>query len=77
MFATHPHKSVDNGHRSRVDRGPSAPQPTTVSHDGGCANRSGARVSRCTPTGLSHDFGVLTRATLDARPVATARKPSA
>ena len=30
------------------------PQPTTVSHDGGPADRPGARVPRCTPTGLSH-----------------------
>ncbi|MFH9858335.1 ISAs1 family transposase [Streptomyces sp. NPDC017202] len=34
------------------------PQPTTVSHDGGCADRSGARVPRCTLTGLSHAIGV-------------------
>jgi hypothetical protein len=32
----------------------SVPQPTKVSHDGGHADRSGARVLRCTPTGLSH-----------------------
>lgn len=30
------------------------PQPTTVSHSGGCADRPGARVPRCTPTGLRH-----------------------
>lgn len=30
------------------------PQPTTVSHDGGSTDRSGARVSRCTTTSLSH-----------------------
>jgi hypothetical protein len=30
------------------------PQPTKVSHDGGHADRSGARVPRCTPTGLNH-----------------------
>ena len=33
---------------------PSAPQPTTVSHDGGFADRPGVRVPRCTLTGLSH-----------------------
>lgn len=37
------------------------PQPTTVSHDGGCTDRSGARVPRCTPTGLSHAAGVSRR----------------
>lgn len=32
----------------------SGPQPTTVRHDGGCANRSRTRVPHCTPTGLNH-----------------------
>lgn len=35
----------------------SVPQPTKVSHDGGHADRSGARVSRCSPAGLSHAAG--------------------
>lgn len=35
----------------------SVPQPAKVSHDGGHADRSGARVSRCSPTGLSHAAG--------------------
>lgn len=30
------------------------PQPTTVSHDGGCAERPRARVPRCAPTDLRH-----------------------
>lgn len=29
-------------------------QPTTVSHDDGCVDRSRTRVSRCAPTGLGH-----------------------
>lgn len=33
------------------------PPPTTVSHDGGCADRPRTRMSRCTPTGLSHATG--------------------
>ncbi|MFE1837706.1 DUF5958 family protein [Streptomyces sviceus] len=33
---------------------PSEPQPTTVSHDGGCPDRRRTRVSRWTLTGLSH-----------------------
>lgn len=37
------------------------PQPTTVSHEGGCADRSGARMPRCTPTGLSHVIGLCRR----------------
>ena len=48
----------------------SEPQPTTVSHDGGCADRSGARVSRCIPTGLSHVAMLLTRASRVGRRVA-------
>lgn len=32
----------------------SEPRPTTVRHDGGCANRPRTRMPRCTPTGLSH-----------------------
>lgn len=35
------------------------PQPTTASHDGGCADRPGTRVPRCTPTGLSHAAGAV------------------
>lgn len=42
----------DDGRRLRCD--PSEPQPTTVSHDGGWANRPRTHVFRCTPTGLSH-----------------------
>lgn len=37
------------------------PQPTKVSHDGGCTDRSGARVPRCAPTGLSHATEVCRR----------------
>ncbi|MFB0617540.1 DUF5958 family protein [Streptomyces sp. AGS-58] len=35
------------------------PQPTKVSRDGGCVDRSGARVSRCTLIGLSHAIGLV------------------
>src|SRR4051794_38462677 len=34
--------------------GVSEPQPTTVSHDGGCVDGPCSHMSRCTPTGLSH-----------------------
>lgn len=37
--------------------GVSEPQPTTVSHDGGSADRAGARVPRCAPADLSHAVG--------------------
>lgn len=37
----------------------SEPQPTTVSHDGGCTDRSRARTPRYTPTGLSHAAGAV------------------
>lgn len=47
---TPPHSLV--GQRPRYT--PSEPQPMTVSHDGGCADRPRTRVPRCTPTGLSH-----------------------
>ena len=30
------------------------PQPTKAGHDGGCVDRSGARVSRCAPIDLNH-----------------------
>lgn len=33
---------------------PSEPRPTTVSHDGGCADRPRTRMPRRTPAGLSH-----------------------
>jgi hypothetical protein len=33
---------------------PSKPQPTTASHNGGCADPLRTRVSRCTLTGLGH-----------------------
>lgn len=64
---------------SEVGSGSSVPQPTTVSHDGGCADRPGAPVPRCTPTGLSHAVGVCasTRASREDRPVTTAREQSA
>ncbi|MEU1557556.1 DUF5958 family protein [Streptomyces scabiei] len=39
----------------------SDPQPTTASHDGGCVDRSGARVPRGAPTGLSHAAMPLSR----------------
>lgn len=39
---------------AELSPGSSEPQPTTVSHDGGLADRAGARVPRCTPAGLSH-----------------------
>ncbi len=45
---------VDRGWPLHLARLWHEPQPTTVSHDGGCADRPGARVSRCTPTGLHH-----------------------
>lgn len=42
--------------------GASEPQPTTVSHDGGSADRAGARVPRCTPASPSHAVRPSTRA---------------
>lgn len=50
--------------RSLAELGPgvSEPQPTTVSHDGGRADRPRTRVLRCTPTGLSHAAMPSTRA---------------
>jgi hypothetical protein len=62
--------------------GPSEPQPTTVSHDGGPADRPGARVSRGTPAGLSHGAVPSTGARRTGRTVVTfvliaVSKPSA
>lgn len=41
-------------------------EPTTVSHNGGCADQPGARMPRCTPTGPSHAASLSCRA--DGRP---------
>lgn len=49
------------------------PQPTTVSHDGGHADRPGARVPRCTPTALPAPS---TRASYDGQHVLTVFEPS-
>lgn len=56
----------------------SVPQPTKVSQDGGHADRSGARVPRCTPTSLSHAAEVCrpSEEDCDRRPVMTASELS-
>lgn len=46
-----------------------APQLTTVSHGGGCVDRAGARVSRCTPTSLSPAICVSVSQSKPLRPV--------
>jgi hypothetical protein len=48
---------VDRGRPLHLARQWHEPQPTTVSHDGGCAVRPRTRAPRCTPTGLSHTAG--------------------
>lgn len=56
---------------AKLDPEAPEPQPTTVSHDGGSADRPGTRMPRCTPTGLSHAIRPSTRASPDggsARP---------
>ncbi|MFF2513000.1 trypco2 family protein [Streptomyces sp. NPDC058086] len=45
--------------RTTTPAGSAGPQSTTVSHHGEDADRSGARVPRCTPTGLSHVAGAV------------------
>jgi hypothetical protein len=54
------------------------PQPTTVSHDGGCAGRPRTRMPRRTHTGLSHATGLCRRPeqAATAGPVLTARETS-
>lgn len=49
-----PPSTLDGGPSSRRS---SVPQPTKVSHDGGRADRAGARVSRCSPAGPSRAAG--------------------
>lgn len=47
--------------------GVSEPQPTTVSHDGGRADQSGARVPRGTPTRLGHVVRLLSERGINRR----------
>lgn len=55
---------------AELSPGASEPQPTTVSHDGGCADQSRTCVPRRTPTGLSHAAMSSTRASYAGRSVA-------
>lgn len=52
------------------------PQPTTVSHDGGFADRSGARVPRCTPP-ASATLLTVSQRSRGGRCVCTPPEPSA
>ena len=62
---------------SELDTGMFMRQPTTASHHGGCADRSGARVPRCTPASLSHAAMSSTRASRNNRSVTTVPELSA
>jgi hypothetical protein len=58
--------AVDRGWPLDLARLWHEPQPTTVSHDGGRADRPRTRMPRCTPTGLSHAAMPSSRATAPA-----------
>lgn len=68
-----PHST--DGRRPRC--APSEPQPTTVSPNGGRADRSRTRESRYTPANLSHAALSSIRGSRDARPVAATPEPTA